>query len=362
MKIAVLTLPFSNNYGGYLQAYALMEILKKLGHEPELLYVQLKNRSQFKKIIGKYFLSKREKLKKIVEKNTIYFSDTYINPKTEKIYSANDFIKYKNIFDAYIVGSDQVWRPTMNKYIDQAFFGFVTKPKAILLSYAASFGLDKWEYTEEQTKKFKKEINHFNAVSVREESGIELCEKYFDVKANHVLDPTMLLSVEDYRKIIRQEKESSFNGELLTYFLDKTEEKQYLEDMVAKVYGLKSYSVNVKSKGTNVKLEDKIYPTVTSWLKGFDDAQYIVTDSFHGCAFAILFNKPFIVYGNEKRGMARFNSLLKIFGLENRLVLNKKDITIEMVKKEIPWDKVNTNLRQYQNISREFLINNLQVR
>ena len=369
MKIAVLTMTFNNNYGGYLQAYSLMETLKNLGHEPELLFVQLENndfKTKVKKYIKKYLLSfvfkkyERDRYQKIIEKNTNYFSDKYIVPRTEKIYSSEDFIKYADNYDAYIVGSDQIWRPTMYKFIDQAFFGFVKNNNTILLSYAASFGVDKWEYTEEQTIRFKKEINRFKHVSVREDSGVSLCKEYFGLEAIHLLDPTMLLGIEDYRKIIKEENEPNLDGGLLSYILDKTDDKQYLENLVSKEFELKPYSVNVKSNEAETKLEDKIYPTVTSWLKGFDNAKYVITDSFHGCLFAILFNKPFIVYGNEKRGMARFDSLLKIFGLEDRLILKKEDITIEKIKKEITWNDVNEKLDKYKIISKDFLILNLR--
>jgi hypothetical protein len=369
MKIAVLTMTFNNNYGGYLQSYALIETLKKLGHEPMLLFVQsndLSLKTKFKKYLKRYFLSyvttrwKNERFKNIIEKNTKYFVDRYIIPKTDPIYSFDDFKKYGDKFDAYIVGSDQVWRPTMYKYIDRAFFDFVINPKAILLSYAPSFGLDKWEFTPEQTSKFKKQIKRFKAVSVREDSGVLLCKNNFGINVQHVLDPTMLLEKDDYDKIIKQENESDFNGELLSYILDETHDKKYLEELIVSTLGLKPYSINVKSKDPNEDIEKQIYPTVTSWLKGFDNAKYVVTDSFHGCVFSIIFNKPFIVYGNKSRGMARFNSILKIFGLEDRLVLNKNDINIEKIQSQIDWKKINLILNKYKVRSKNFLIDNLQ--
>lgn len=189
MKIAMI---FNNNYGGYLQAYALMEILKKLNHEPELIFVQqesntlkYKLKKYLKKYVLSYFLPKYnyEKYRSIIEKNTNYFSDKYIVPRTERVYSQDDFIKYSIGYDAYIAGSDQIWRPTMYKYINQAFFGFVQDKNALLLSYAASFGLDIWEYTEQQTQRFKNDIQRFKAISVRENSGIELCKKHFETDA-----------------------------------------------------------------------------------------------------------------------------------------------------------------------------------
>ena len=369
MKIALLTMTFNNKYGGYLQAYSLMESLKKLGHEPELLFVQLQNndfKSSIKKYLKKYVLGylkpkwNYERYQNTIEKNTNYFSDTYILPKTKPIYNKNDFLQYEDKYNAYIIGSDQVWRPTMYKYIDEAFFGFVKNKNATLLSYAASFGLDTWEYTDEQTNRFKEQLKRFRAISVREDSGIHLCKRYFESEVEHVLDPTMLLSIEEYRNIIVKENEPKSKGELLTYILDETEEKIYLKELISKELDLKIFAVNVKSKDPEEKLEDRIYSTVTSWLRGFDDAKYIVTDSFHGCVFSILFNKPFIVYGNKRRGMSRFDSLLKMFDLEDRLVVTKEDITIDKIKKEIDWIEVNKKLKKYINDSIEYLKTNLK--
>ena len=372
MKIAVLTNPFNNNYGGMLQAYAMMTYLTKIGHSPELLFVQSDSnslKSVIKNLLKKYILSyisnKWKCSRSIVkiEKNTHYFVDRYINPKTNPLYTYSDFKKItENNYDAYLVGSDQVWRPGMNQYIDYAFFGFVESDHPIFLSYAPSFGVDTWDYTTEETVKYKKEIQRFKGVSVREDTGIELCKEYFSKDATHVLDPTLMIEVDDYRKLIKQENDNKHDGELLCYILDKNDEKQLLVDRISKELNIKPFIVNVEFNNCNSEseLEKRIYPTVTSWLKGFDDAEYIVTDSFHGCIFAILFNKPFVVYGNKKRGMARFNSLLKLFGLEDRLVHSINEISYNKIHEEIDWDRVNMKIDEYRNISNSFIIETLK--
>ena len=247
MKIAVLTMTFNNNYGGMLQAYALMESIKKLGHEPELLFVQLENKEPkvyFKTLLKKYifsYLSKKWeyfRIRPIIEKNTNYFIEKYINPKTKAIYTEKEFTKIvQDKYDACIIGSDQVWRPTMYRFINHSFFDFVKNPNAILLSYAPSFGLEDWEYTKEETQKFKNQIQRFKAVSIREDSGIKFCKEYFEVDAKHVLDPTMLLGIDEYRKIIKAENEPNHSGGLLSYILDKTDDKKYLQDVVSKEFG-----------------------------------------------------------------------------------------------------------------------------
>lgn len=374
MKIAVLTYNFNNNYGGMLQAYAMLETLKRLNHKPELLFVQTINLNLSKKSRVKNFLKKhffchlsnkwpRIKYSDEIEKNTSYFIEKYITPKTQPIHKKEHFFKItNNNYDAYLVGSDQVWRSRVYRYIDYAFFGFVKSDDPVFLSYAASFGVDTWDYTEEETLKYKKQLQRFNGVAVREDSGVELCKEYFDKDAIHVLDPTMLLDPDDYRKIANKENEPNHKGELLTYVLDMNAEKQNIIDMIAKEYDFKPFKVNVKPKEEMKTVADMTYPTVTSWLKGFDNAEYIITDSFHGCAFAILFNKPFIAYGNKERGMARFNSLLKMFGLEDRLVVSESEVSIAKIKAEIDWDSVNLKLQEYRRISQGFLIDTLKMK
>ncbi|MGA1933005.1 polysaccharide pyruvyl transferase family protein [Arcobacter sp. YIC-464] len=352
MKIAILTMVFNNNYGGLLQSYALMTSLKKLGYEPELLYVHDFNSSDslflssLKRIV-KNFIKKKK------EKNIRYFIDKYIEPKTKPIYNKNKFLEIVNDYGAYIVGSDQVWRPDMYKYIDFAFFDFVKKENAILLSYAPSFGVDEWLYSDSDTIKYKEQIKKFRAVSVREESAVNLCKKYFDIDAEHVLDPTLLLNPSDYIKIINEENEVIPKIELFTYILDVNNDK---------IKSVNFVSQQLKFDISSIKLEsdkDKSYPSITEWLKNFAYSKFIVTDSFHGCVFSILFNKPFIVYGNSKRGMTRFHSILKLFNLEERLIYSFDDISANLLNNEIDWVKVNSLLAQNKEKSIDFLLNNL---
>lgn len=368
MKIALLTYNLGQNYGGILQAYALMETLKKLNHKPELLYIKTKfYNGNFKDLIKKYLLSNfTDKYNNyiyedLIYKNMFYFIDKYINSKTEPLKEEKDFFNVtKNNYDAYIIGSDQVWRAKVFRYIDYAFFGFVQDNRPIFLSYAASFGVDYWEYTIEKTEKYKNQIQRFNAVSVREKSGIELCKKHFKKDAVHVLDPTMLLTADEYKNLLQKENELQHNGKLLTYILDDSNDKNELINMVSKELNIKPFKINAKEKNSK-KLENMIYPTVTSWIKGFDDAEYVITDSFHGCVFSIIFNKPFLVLGNEKRGMARFESLLKMFELEHRLILKSNDLNIYKINEFIDWGLVNNKLNNYKKYSINFLIQALGI-
>ena len=162
-------------------------------------------------------------------------------------------------------------------------------------------------------------LKRFNAVSVREKSAVNICEEQLGVSARHVLDPTMLLNVEDYATLFNKTVVNVNENHLLVYILDNNDDiKKSVENLSIR-FNLNSHAVNA-IEVQNQKSYKYKFPSVENWLRGFYDAKYVITDSFHGTVFSIIFNKPFICLGNENRGSSRFNSLLGMFGLENRLV------------------------------------------
>lgn len=164
-------------------------------------------------------------------------------------------------------------------------------------------------------------LKKFDAVSVRESNGVELCKKHFDIDAIQVLDPTMLISNEEYCNIFREANTPKSKGTLLNYVLDENEEICNLIKELSIKMKLLPFALNNLFENDDTKpLEMRIKSSVETWLRGFYDAEFVITDSFHACVFSILFKKQFVVIGNRKRGMARFESLLNMFGLEDRLV------------------------------------------
>lgn len=364
MKIGVLTLPLYTNYGGILQAYALQTALKRMGHEVILINKSPMRKLPLRKIpiiygkrlIKKYILNKKCRIFEEQYHNKSYpikcqktqgFIDKYICKITPKnLCSLNS-----NDFDAIIVGSDQIWRPKYYNDIENTYLAFTENWNIKRLSYAASFGTDQWEYTPKQTQRCKYLIQKFNAISVRELSAVNLCQQYFGVKAQHVLDPTMLLSKEDYIKLIETAKTPKSPGDMFAYILDETPEKDELVNKIAKERGLKPFSIKPQIENTNTSLEEPLQPSVEQWLRGFYDAKFVVTDSFHACVFSILFNKPFIVYGNESRGLSRFESLLHMFSLEDRLTSNSNYTT----PPDINWSNIEEKLANLREISKKFI-------
>jgi len=371
MKVGILTQPLKTNYGGLLQAYALQESLKILGHNTWIIdrdyshpNLQKKILNKFKRIIpfGTYSLPPTSKEKEVIDQYTSYFRKRYISPTTEKITRSSEMTKLENLgFEAFVVGSDQVWRPGYSPCITNYFLDFVACEKGIKrISYAASFGVKEWEFSEQQTKECSSLARMFNAVSVREASGIDLCKKYLGIDAVHVLDPTMLLNSEDYINLVNNEEELDSSGDLMTYVLDITNEKEVFIKKIAENLGLTPFTVMQQEKLTRkTEINNSIFPPVTRWLKGFMDAKFVITDSFHGCVFSILFNKPFIALGNKNRGLARFESLLKTFKLENRLITEFTVFNEEIFCNNFDWDYVNNILDNERNKSYQFLKNSL---
>lgn len=376
MKIFILTQPLHTNFGGTLQAYALQYTLRQLGHNPLTINYRKKesqvstirlllSRLKQKIINGKIVYSFNDNERNIISKYHNDFIEKYIN-YTSPIYESSvlgNFVS-SGKFDAVIVGSDQTWRPKYSPDIGAFFLDFLSGNGSIKkISYASSFGTDDWEFTHEQTKQFSHLLNEFDYVSVREQSAVKLCEEHFGITPKHVLDPTLLLDINVYMKLIEC-LEPRHCGEVFNYVLDKSQDKNDIIEHVCTFLGKDSFSTSPKNTlKENKHIQDYsgyIYPRIESWLRSFYDADYIITDSFHGTVFSIIFNKPFISIGNEARGNARFKSLLEMFNLEHRLVSNKHQITYELVSGFIDYESVNMKLEKLKNDSLTYLRRSLE--
>lgn len=341
MKIGILTHPLNYNYGGILQNYALQTVLKNMGHEVVTLYTEQKTPAKIQSVLFlKYFVKKllrwkgnnyrplTLKQKNVIKRNTKDFVEKYISVTKPLHWVYNDLNSELKL-DAYIVGSDQVWRPDFVHNIYDMYFQFLQNDKVKKISYAASFGVNTWEYSNEQRLICEELIKKFDDISVREKSGVALCKEHFNVNALHLLDPTLLLSADDYKKLIPINKKNRTRKQLTVYILDITSEKREIINYIAKKLNLSvTYVGNEFSDKQNVYYTERIAPPVESWLEEFDNADFIFTDSFHGTAFSIIFNKPFISIGNPTRGIERFTSLLDLFNISDRLLVpQRRDVT-----------------------------------
>lgn len=377
LKVGILTQPLQDNYGGLLQAYALKEILKNLEHEVTIINRRTPKRSQWRILASDIKQRiKRTNLKSlsddqvnIISKNTNIFREKYIPELSGLITSDKGMRKLnKDKFDAFIVGSDQCWRPLYSPKITNYFLDFAKNSNRVKkISYAASFGTPNWEFSKKQTRKCKKLLKKFDTVSVREKSGIELVRKNLGRDdALHVLDPTMLLTANHYRGIVQNECSNENMGSLKVYVLDKSEKKTDFINRLTEYSGLKKFEVmpqkRFKDGGiTKQNIQEFQYPSPALWLKGFDSADFVITDSFHGTLFSILFNVPFITIGNNKRGIARFISILEMFSLSDRLITDVDCVDLKKIfSSEIDWKPINMKIEAERAKSLKFLTDSLE--
>lgn len=353
MKIGILTQPLHMNYGGILQNYSLQQVLKSLGHDVKTIYYMQTTPynhyiNLYSRFLLKYILRKKVNYKPLTSKEVDYM-ETYTNQfitkniaLTHKMYWIDKSVQTDYEFDAYIVGSDQVWHPRSFPHIEDLFCRFVQDPKIKKIAYAASFGVDHWLYSKKQTLECAQLAKQFNAVSVREASGITLCNKYLGVNAKRVLDPTMLLKSSEYNTLItsvtkREEKS------MIVYFLDITPEKEKIAQYISQKLNLKIvYISNPNMDNKLLSYKKRIALPIEDWLEGYNSSSFVLTDSFHGTVFSIIYNLPFLSIGNIKRGVTRFETILELFQLNDRLL---------DIDNEIDWIKIDRIINEHINYS-----------
>lgn len=373
MKIGILTLPLHTNYGGILQAYALQTVLERMGHECIIInrdiHQKIKFLPFFMSFVKRVFKRLMRRTSEPLFKEYKFYKEyPTISQNTDKFIKKNihvmNIYSYDTIigdFDGFVVGSDQVWRPKYfgKNIIQNAYLAFASRlSNCKRIAYAASFGSDNWEYTKKQTTVCSRLAKQFNYVSVREKSGVDLCRKYLKIDATVVLDPTMLLSQTDYDNIIDSIDTETPNGDLLTYILNPNNRTDSVINSIAKVLSLIPNVSNSRYEEDGAPLEEKIQIPVEQWLRNFRDAKFVVTDSFHACVFSILFHKEFIVIGNKERGLSRFETLLGIFGLQDRMT-DKIDEASNIINRNIDWDMVQNILEREKDKSLNYLIESL---
>lgn len=348
MRVALLNLPLDSNYGGNLQRYALIRVLSNLGHDVVHLNTHYINHSSVigivlwwvKQIFGKIkkgndvTFSWRKYLEKDDQercKIAMPFYERYI-PHTPVISRKDDLINYGRGFDAFIVGSDQVWRKSMTKSYGLLtyFFDFIAvDAPAKRLAYAVSMGTDVDELDIKEKNAVRLLYQLFDGVSVREDTALQLLAGYGCRKPQPkvVLDPTLLLNREDYEKLTVNTHAS--DGNMFCYILDPDDEKQAIISELKLNYGLVPFN-HIDS------MSQKPF-TVEQWLRSFMDAKMIVTDSYHGFVFSLIFQKPVKVLFNIRRGNSRFTSLSSLLYVDvNNIIYNSNSLNqrLEILRKD----------------------------
>lgn len=381
MKIGIITFWQSNdNYGQVLQCFALQQLLIKLGHKPFLIkYVPLQKTirtsiaEKLWKIVQIYpiFLKVRKMQKakqakafalKNRQRNFDEFRVKHIITNATTYHGLLDIQNNPPDSDCYICGSDQVWSMLLDNDENQAFYLNFGDKDTKRVAYAASFGRD--VYPMELNGKLHDMLVKFDAVSVREKSGIGICTKV-GIQAIDVLDPTLLLSMKEYAQII--EKPSVREKYFYTYFLNITSEKDLCWKALldyANQHGFRS--VSTTSSGYFIGKEicsntEYVYATIPQWLGYIQNAEFVATTSFHGVAFCLIMHTNFIYFplkGVHSRANSRVISLLDYLGLHEKIFDSNMTIK-QCIEYPIDWNKIEAKLNVKKNASISFLENSL---
>lgn len=318
MKASIVSLYGNVNYGNKLQNFAVQEVMKKLGYETDVIYIQSKKsrikqimRSLIHKTLLKHF-SHISIESKLLFKRQIAFQKFCKQYISERRYSSINQIHDSDVF---ILGSDQVWNPNfLNGMNKQLFFLTFTKPEK-KVCFSPSFGLD--NITEEWKPYYREKLATFPKISVREESGKEIVSDLTGKDAEVLVDPTMMINRDEWLSIAKKPDGIDFkNKYILTYFLGDIPEKALFDCKMA----------NKDICGKVYRLVDKSCPELyacnpSEFIYLFNHASLVLTDSFHACVFSFLLGKPFLVYKREgiRNDMfTRIETLLSTFDLKRK--------------------------------------------
>lgn len=360
MKVSLITILDNVNFGTYLQALATCKAIEKVGHQTEVIrYTRwimtpmgysltiLKERGLLR-WLKRCVINSSKDIFELREKD-FTFLKKFVSVTQEYI----GFKSLKDnppIADVYVTGSDQVWNSVYNRGMDNSFYlDFVPMGKK-RISYAASIGMS--SIPPHEIPIMRGLLEKYSYIAVRESSAVTLLNDV-GVHSEVVLDPTLLIDKEEWRKIANVYDFKIEGDYVLTYSVEYGKEDSYIEfyaNKIAKEKKLKIYHVSYSDKKTMPKYADKVFPRATPdvFLNLMLNAKFIVVSSFHGTAFAINFNKEFLTV-SPQRFSTRIESLLNILDLKTRII---KDTTVEIENLDpIDYNKVNNILNHEREIS-----------
>ncbi len=333
-----------------MQCYALQTVLRQMGHEVEVVSIKLPHGKLSWK--GKIAIS-------VNEWRNRHFRDKYYSNLTRVYRSAEELRKDPPLADAYIVGSDQVWNPnTTGGFGAEAFFLDFAPHGVRKIAYAASFGTSVWTSAgTEKDAEISRLIKQFDAISVRETNGVDICAQTFGVNnAVSVVDPVFLL--EDYSNIIGETED--IKNEVIGYPLCRNATTKDVLMQVSRDLGggeAVTFDRVYRGKGMHVKM----FSSIPEWLRSLAEAGIVVTNSFHCMAFCIILKKRFIITPTDDGTESRMVSVLQQLGISERYVESFEDFQNRKLSlyKDIDYASVTPKLAALRNESLSFLKSNL---
>lgn len=356
MKVGIITFEFNYNYGAILQATALLDFLRQNGHNPLIInngWGGVKRTDQHVSVIGLIgkFIGRFWSNKHLLDfKKRHWDMSSPVDENTQLRSVISDL-------DAIVTGSDQIWNSACIGANGLYYYGYDALPTQRLIAYAPSFGKNRFEAPEEVIEKLKNHFRRFKAISVREDDGIQILKNVFGFEnAKKVLDPTMLMGIDYYKRLMRRDKLCQ-RKTLAYYILDNNPQKEKWVEAFSSKMGLKPVNINrPEYNGASIigKVRALRYPSIESWLRNIAESEFVITDSFHGSVFSIIFNRQFLTFGNKERGNSRFDSLLSMFDLNNRMIVDPENIVYP--SQEIDYSEVNKLIDKRRVESSEFLL------
>ncbi len=352
MKIGILTFHHSNyNYGAVLQTFSIYKLIETLGYEsyiinytPSVYSVRKKTAASIVAMLGFEFEKFRRR------------SIPRILHKTE---TADELKRLNEILDGFVVGSDQVWRyRTDTNSLYKYYLNFVDDEK-VKIAYGASFGLNYWDADKETTLNVKKLVKRFDAISVREESGVKICKDIFGVESVNVLDPTLLLDKKYFHELADTQTKQTKQKYLAYMLLDDSKQNELFFREIASNNKFKFIGINGKKIWS--KKNFFFFKSVNKWLNYIKHSEIVITDSFHCTVFSIIFRKKFICLANPHRGVTRLENLLKLLKLETHFCLGINQFEATKMMVEINYNEVEEILNKEKIVSINFLKNSLSL-
>lgn len=338
MKVSILTYHWEDNYGAVMQAYATARAVKELGHDPEFIDLRLPYKPSLAQRL--VFSLKRLKFNSFRKKY-------YLKLTPKKYWSIEELRKDPPESDCYLVGSDQTWNPNIAGELLPAFFLDFGPDSIRRVSFATSIGQNSWHETNLMPdSSIRRAISAFKTVLLREDSAVEICRTVFGREARQVIDPVLLFA--SYPELTGEVKPS---GELIAYKLIDDPAFYEMARKLAGEMGLPIRSIGSVRRPPGFRMS---YPeSPVEWVRRFAGASFVLTDSFHGTVFSIIYHRPFIIYVGDPSRTTRLESLLGQLGLSNRLLTshNTYEDFLKVAETNIDWDKVDYRLSELRKES-----------
>lgn len=326
--VGIYGLWYGNNYGSMITYYALNCVLQGMGRSTVMIRNPLGNRNL--------------DIDSLPVSHQLRFAKNHY--EITPFYSLGQMHELNKMCDTFLVGSDQMWNYHLSRPYQQSYFLDFADREKNMISYATSFGHYPYNGPKEELEKIRRNLARFHAISVRDNFSLRILQENMGLKAEQKLDPVFLCKREDYEKLIAEEEHPEDSNYIFAYIMDpRPEIGNSLRAAIDKT-GKKLKLIFDKGRDKpqakeNLALHDERVeiiedPTLPQWLNCFRNSDLVMTDSFHGTCFSIIFEKEFVTLRNNGRGGARFTDLLEPLGLMSHMVERAEDMVLPLDRSE----------------------------